>query len=459
MPASNPFSSANAPAIKRRERDAILQSLQAGLVPRQGLQHIQVGRKREVEALLADIERIAAGAAAFRIVVGRFGSGKSFFLNLIRTLAFQKNLVVLQADMTMERRLYATTGEARALYAELLRNLATRSKPEGGGLPGLVENWISRISYEVKNAGGDDTQVKARLNSDLADLQQLVGGYEFAEILTKYYEGHLNGDDTLKAAALRWLRAEFTTKTDARQALGVRRIISDETIYDSLKLMAAFCIKAGYAGMVVSLDELVVLSHRLPNKRARQANYEMVLTLINDCLQGTVAHLGFILAGTDECVEDTRRGLYSYEALRTRLQRNSFVQAGLIDFSGPVIRLACLSPEELYVLLANIRNVHASGEPARHLVPDAALLAVLRRANETLGADYFKTPRDVIRSFVGLLNVLEQNPGTKWEILVNGGNFIAKAAAPLSIEEEIAVNSAATIPDIDDNSDLATLKL
>lgn len=458
MSAAKPAAPTNASPIKRRERDAILQSLQAGLVPRQGLHHIQVGRKREVEALLADIERIAAGAAAFRIVVGRFGSGKSFFLNLVRTLALQKNLVVLQADMTMERRLHATTGEARALYTELLRNLATRSKPEGGGLPGLVENWISRISHEVKTAGGDDAQVKARLNADLADLQQLVGGYEFAEVLTKYYEGHLNGDDTLKASALRWLRAEFTTKTDARHALGVRRIISDETIYDSLKLMAAFCVKAGYAGMVVNIDELVVLSHRLPSKRARQANYEMVLTLINDCLQGTVANLGFILAGTDECVEDSRRGLYSYEALRTRLQTNAFAQAGLIDFSGPVIRLACLSPEELYVLLANIRNVHASGDPARHLVPDTAILGVLRRANDTLGADYFKTPRDVIRSFVGLLNVLEQNPGTKWEALITGDKFIAKAAAPLSLEEEVAANPAA-LPDTDDDNDLATLKL
>lgn len=441
--------------IKRRERDAVLQSLQAGLVPRQGLHLIQVGRKKEVEATLQDLERIAAGAASFRIVVGRFGSGKSFFLNLVRTLAVQKNLVVLQADMTMERRLYATTGEAQALYAELMRNLATRSKPEGGGLPGLVEQWISRLSHEVKGAGGGDEQVKARLFADLKDLQQLVGGYEFAEVLAKYYEGHLQGDDALKAAALRWLRAEYQTKTDARQALGVRRIITDESFYDSLKLMAAFCVKAGYAGVLVNIDELVVLSHRLPNKRARQANYEMVLTLINDCLQGSVGHLGFVLAGTDECVEDSRRGLFSYEALRTRLQGHDFIHDGLVDFSGPVIRLGNLTAEELFVLLANIRHVHASGDAAKHIVTDEALLAVLRRANDVLGAEYFKTPRDVIRSFVGLLNVLDQNPGTKWHDLVSKGNFIRKADKPVSVEEEVA--SGAVAPE--DTDDLATLKL
>ncbi len=441
--------------IKRRERDAVLQSLQAGLVPRQGLHLIQVGRKKEVEATLQDLERIAAGAASFRIVVGRFGSGKSFFLNLVRTLAVQKNLVVLQADMTMERRLYATTGEAQALYAELMRNLATRSKPEGGGLPGLVEQWISRLSHEVRSAGGGDEQVKARLFVDLKDLQQMVGGYEFAEVLAKYYEGHLQGDDALKAAALRWLRAEYQTKTDARQALGVRRIITDESFYDSLKLMAAFCVKAGYAGVLVNIDELVVLSHRLPSKRARQANYEMVLTLINDCLQGSVGHLGFVLAGTDECVEDSRRGLFSYEALRTRLQGHDFIHDGLVDFSGPVIRLGNLTAEELFVLLANIRHVHASGDAAKHIVTDEALLAVLRRANDVLGAEYFKTPRDVIRSFVGLLNVLDQNPGTQWQDLVTSGNFIRKADKPVSVEEEVA--SGAVTPE--DSDDLATLKL
>ncbi len=442
-------------AIKRRERDAVLQSLQAGLVPRQGLHLIQVGRKKEVEATLQDLERIAAGAASFRIVVGRFGSGKSFFLNLVRTLALQKNLVVLQADMTMERRLYATTGEAQALYAELMRNLATRSKPEGGGLPGLVEQWIARVSHETKTSGGGDEQVKARLLGDLKDLQQMVGGYEFAEVLAKYYEGHMNGDDSLKSAALRWLRAEFQTKTEARQALGVRRIITDESFYDSLKLLAAFCVKAGYAGVLVNIDELVVLSHRLPSKRARQANYEMVLTLINDCLQGSVGHLGFVLAGTDECVEDSRRGLFSYEALRTRLQGHDFARDGLVDFSGPMIRLSSLTAEELFVLLANIRHVHASGDAAKHAVTDEALLAVLRRANDVLGAEYFKTPRDVIRSFVGLLSVLDQNPGAKWQELVGTGTFIRKAEKPASIEEEVAGGKVAA----DDQDDLAALKL
>jgi hypothetical protein len=423
--------------IKRRERDAILQSLQAGLVPRLGLHLIQVGRKQEVEAMLADLERIEQGGSAFRIVVGRFGSGKSFFMNLVRNLALQKRLVVVQADMSMERRLQASGGEARALYSELVRNLAIKNKPDGGALRNLCEGWISTLQYEVTQAGGTQENVKKRIFEDLKSLQDHVGGFEFTEVLAKYYEGYISGNDALQGAALRWLRAEYTTKTEARQDLGVRRIIDDENFYDSLKLLAAFSIKAGHAGVLVNLDEMVVLSHRMPSARSRQSNYESLLTILNDCLQGSVRGLGFMMAGTDECLEDKRRGLYSYEALRSRLAENRLAGDGVVDFSGPVVRLQNLAPEELLVLLRNVRNVHAYGDPTKYIVPDEALVAVLKKASETLGAQYYKTPRDIVRSFVGLLNVLEQNPNRKWQEFLNQ-DLVKPPERPLSVEEEIA---------------------
>ena len=441
--------------IKRRERDAVMNSLQAGLVPRTGLHLIQVGRKDEVNAMLADLESIGQGGAAFRIVMGRFGSGKSFFLNLVRTAGIAKKMVVVQADMTTERRIHATGGEARALYSELMKNLTIKSKPEGGALRNLCEGWISGIQHEVKTAGGNDEEVKHRIFADLKDLQDSVGGFEFAEVLSKYYEGYATGNDTLQGAALRWLRGEYTTKTEARADLGVRRIIDDDNFYDSLKLFAAFCVKAGYAGLLVNLDEMVVLSERLPSARARQANYEAILTIINDCLQGSVKNLGFVLGGTDEFVENKRRGLYSYEALRSRLAENRFAGQGVKDFSGPVLRLQNLSPEDLFVLLGNIRHVHAFGDDKKYIVPDDALKALLKKAGETLGADYYKTPRDVIRSFVGLLNVLDQNPGRDWQSFLGDVSF-NNPDKVISIEEEIA-NGAPPPPDIEDN--LATFKL
>ena len=441
--------------IKRRERDAILQSLQAGLVPRLGLHLIQVGRKQEVEAMLADLERIEQGGSAFRIVVGRFGSGKSFFMNLVRNLALQKRLVVVQADMSMERRLQASGGEARALYSELVRNLAIKNKPDGGALRNLCEGWISTLQYEVTQAGGTQEDVKKRIFEDLKSLQDHVGGFEFTEVLAKYYEGYISGNDALQGAALRWLRAEYTTKTEARQDLGVRRIIDDENFYDSLKLLAAFSIKAGHAGVLVNLDEMVVLSHRMPSARSRQSNYESLLTILNDCLQGSVRGLGFMMAGTDECLEDKRRGLYSYEALRSRLAENRLAGDGVVDFSGPVVRLQNLAPEELLVLLQNVRNVHAYGDPTKYIVPDEALVAVLKKASETLGAQYYKTPRDIVRSFVGLLNVLEQNPNRKWQEFLNQ-DLVKPPEKPLSVEEEIAREAP---PVAGAKEELATFKL
>jgi hypothetical protein len=358
-------------------------------------------------------------------------------MNLVRNLALQKRLVVVQADMSMERRLQASGGEARALYSELVRNLAIKNKPDGGALRNLCEGWISTLQYEVTQAGGAQEDVKKRIFEDLKSLQDHVGGFEFTEVLAKYYEGYISGNDALQGAALRWLRAEYTTKTEARQDLGVRRIIDDENFYDSLKLLAAFSIKAGHAGVLVNLDEMVVLSHRMPSARSRQTNYESLLTILNDCLQGSVRGLGFMMAGTDECLEDKRRGLYSYEALRSRLAENRLAGDGVVDFSGPVVRLQNLAPEELLVLLRNVRNVHAYGDPTKYIVPDEALVAVLKKASETLGAQYYKTPRDIVRSFVGLLNVLEQNPNRKWQEFLNQ-DLVKPPEKPLSVEEEIA---------------------
>jgi hypothetical protein len=443
--------------IKRRERDAVLQSLQAGLVPKQGLHLIQVGRKAEVSALLQDLDRVCDEGASFRIVVGRFGSGKSFFLNLVRNLAFQKKLVVAQADFSMERRLHATGGQARALYSELMRNLASKAQPDGGALPSVLSTWVSQLQHTVMSAGGSAADVENRIGEDLRDFQNHIGGFEFAEVVRAFYRGYVDKNDSLQAAALRWLRGEYTTKTDARAELGVRRIVDDDSFYDSLKLMAAFVRKAGFGGLLVNLDEMVVLSHRLPNSRARQANYEALLTLLNDSFQGNSRGLGFIFAGTDECLEDKRRGLFSYEALRSRLAENTIArQQGLVDLSGPVLRLQPLTPEDLFVLLKNIAFVHAGGDSAKVIVSDDGIEATLRVANERLGADYFRTPRDVVRSFIGLLNLLDQNPGKTWQELL-GADVFQKAESPMSAEEEFA-NGAAPATDGPDD-DLTAFKV
>lgn len=439
-------------AIKPRERDAILQSLRAGVVPRIGLQHIQVGRKDEVAAILSDLDRIAQDGATVRFIIGRYGSGKSFFLNLARMVALEKKFVVVQADISPDRRLHASGGQARSLYSELMHNMSAGAKRDGGALPGLVERWVSDVEFEAKETGSDpQNEIYRRLKP----LQENVSGYDFATVVNKYMEGSQQGNDALMNASLRWLRAEYATKTEARQDLGVRSIIGDQDVYDYLKLMAAFVRLAGYAGLLVNVDEMGVLAQRLNSKSARDANYEMILRIFNDCLQGSVKGLGVVFAGTDTFMDDRRRGLASYEALATRLANNTFAIDGLRDYSAPVIRLQNLTVEDLYVLLHNIRQVYASGDVSRYLVPDEALKTFIQHCAQTLGAEFYQTPRDAVKGFVGFLSVLEQNPGTDWQKLLGGINL-----QPSINPESLPVTEDNTqVPHNGEKDELATFRI
>jgi hypothetical protein len=400
--------------IKPRDRDVILQALAAGVVPRTGLRHVQVGRAAEVGALVRDIDRLADGGSAIRFVIGEYGAGKTFFLNLVRLIALERKCVTIHADLAPDRRIHASAGQARGLYAEAVRNMATRTKSDGGALASVVERFVTDCMNEASQKA---RPVETVIDERLAHLQEYVGGYDYATVLKAYWRGSEEGDEVLKAAALRWLRGEFPTKTEARQSLGVRNIIDDDGVYDALKLLAAFVKLAGYSGLLVVFDEMVNL-YKLQSSQARNQNFEQILRMLNDVLQGNFGGIGFVFGGTPEFLMDTRRGLYSYAALQSRLAENAFAQGGLVDLSGPVLRLQSLTPEDLMILLTNIRLVFASGDPTAHLVPDEALPAFMDHCNRHVGEAYFRTPRNTIKAFVQFLAVLEQNPGTQWHDLV-----------------------------------------
>ena len=433
--------------ILDRERTAILSSLSGGVVPRIGLHHIQVGRKQEVAAMLDDLKRIEEGSAAVRFVVGRYGAGKSFFLNVIQTVALERKFVIARADITTDRRLQATGGQAQALYAALMNNLATRSKPEGGAMANLVERWVGDVAHQVQGSGGSDADVEKKLAELCKPLQDLVAGYDFVTVLQRYYRAHLTGDEATKSAAIRWLRAEYPTKTEARQDLGVRTIIDDDSVYDYLKLFARFVKIAGYAGLLVCLDELVVLSHRLNNRVARNNNYEAILRIFNDCHQGQVGFIGFLFGATDECVFDKRRGLFSYDALTRRLATNRFATGEFVDLAGPVLQLANLTPEDCFVLLHNIRRVHSGGDASKQSLPDEGIESYLHSCSQRMGAAYYQTPGEIVKDFIGLLNLLQQNPTADWRALI--GEIKTSNVSTVDPSE------AAATPD----DDLATFKL
>ena len=414
--------------IPKRIARTLISSLKGGVVPRIGLPYITVGRKNEIDALLHDVEVIADGGASFRFIVGRYGSGKSFLLQTLRNYVMERGFVVVDADLSPERRLQGTKGQGLATYRELVRNMATKTRPEGGALPLILDRWISEIQQQVVtetglalNDGRLDGLVEQKIGQVIQALNEMVHGFDFARLLTLYYRSYRQGDEATKAKVIQWFRGEFHTKTEARQELGVNIIISDEDWYEYLKIFALFLKQAGYAGLLVCIDELVNI-YKIPHAITRQYNYEKILTMYNDTLQGKAHYLGIIMGGTPQCMEDPRRGGYSYEALRSRLAEGHFGGEHK-DLLAPVIRLQPLTSDEMLVLVEKLAEIHGVLYGYDPKVTQEDLAAFIRIEFQRIGADSHITPREVIRDFIEVLDILYQHPELTVEGLLHSDSF------------------------------------
>ena len=415
--------------VPKRISQTVLNSLKGGVVPRIGLPYITVGRKNEIEALLHDVDIIAEGGASFRFIVGRYGSGKSFLLQTIRNYVMDRGFIVADADLSPERRLQGTRGQGLATYRELISNLSTKTRPEGGALTLVLDRWISNVQSEAMQETGlspeDPALVEAadrKIYAVTASVSEMVHGFEFGRLLSAYYRAYINGDDETRAKVVRWFRGEYALKSEAKEALGVNMIISDDDWYDYLKLFATFFRLAGYTGMMIMVDELVNI-YKIPNSITRQYNYEKILTMYNDTLQGKAKYLGIIMGATPQALEDKRRGIYSYEALRSRLAEGRFSRPGARDLLAPVIRLEPLTAEEMLVLCEKLTGMHAGLYGYSPSVTTEDLAGFIKIEYGRIGADQNITPREVIRDFIELLDLLYQNPGMSVGALLESDDF------------------------------------
>ena len=427
--------------VPRRIAAVILNSLKGGVVPRIGLPYITVGREVEIQALLHDLDLIADGGASFRFLVGRYGSGKSFLIQTIRTHSMGENFVVADADLSPERRLQGGQGQGLSTYRELIRNLSTKTRPEGGALALVLDRWVINIQRKAAEECGSssgtvyDQAFHSVLEAFLEPLCELVHGYDFSAVLKIYAFAFAEEDMEAKACVVKWLRGEYRTKTEARRELGVNACIADDSWYDYLKLLAEFLTGAGYKGLVVMIDELVNL-YKIPNSVTRQNNYENILTMYNDTLQGKAHHLGIIMGGTPQSIEDRRRGVYSYEALRSRLAQGRFASEGLSDMLAPVIRLNPLTYEELLVLIEKLADIHAGYFEYQRSLTEDDLVSFLQIEFGRVGSDSHLTPREVIRDFIELLDIVYQNPVASVSSLLGSRDF--SFAKPALQEQEVA---------------------
>ncbi len=424
--------------VPNRIANILINALKGGVVPRVGLEYITVGRTHEISAILHDIEMIEDGSASFRFIVGKYGSGKSFLLQTIRNYATAKGFVVVDADLSPERRFAGTKGQGLATYKELIRNLSTKSKPDGGALPLILEKWITGIQSKVKAESGVngiefDGLVEREIYAVAGSLEGMVNGFEFAKAVVTYWKAYRQDDATKKSNVLKWFRGEYPSRKEAKDDLGINLIVTDETWYDFLKIFAAFLVGAGYKGMLVIIDELVNI-FKIPNSITRANNYEKILTMYNDVLQGKASHIGFLMGGTPQCIEDKYKGVFSYEALRSRLSEGHFATADIKDLYAPIIRLQMLSQEEMYILVEKLLNIHAQLYNYTPNLSHNDLVYFLTVEYNRVGAETHITPREIIRDFIELINILHQNPHKSVSEIL-GDNSFEMAKGGISDEE------------------------
>lgn len=413
------------PKVPKRILNSLLASVSAGVVPRAGAPYIAIGRKDEIAALLSDLETVNEGGGSMRFLIGRYGSGKSFLMQLIRGYSLERDFLTADADLSPERRLYGSGGSGVATYRELMKNLASKSSPDGGALPKIIARWITELQNDVLSSGIDaadgrfDAELSKRVLAALREMEFLVGGFDFSRVVTAYYRAYVQGDDEKRSACLRWLRGEYSTKTEARNELGmsVSVIIDDENWYDFLKLWASLARTMGYRGLVVFIDECVNL-YKISHRVSRENNYEKILSMFNDTLQGRAEGLALVLGGTPQFLEDTRRGLFSYEALRSRLCDSRFALEGFKNLIGPVIRLRRLTDEELYALISRVTKLYAQNYGQAPRITEEQMLTFLQICLDRAGADTLITPREMLRDYMTVLNILMQNPDADFETVI-----------------------------------------
>lgn len=416
--------------ISKKIATAIINSLGAGVVPRVGIEQIAVGREKELNSLLKNLNDVAEGVAAFRFIIGNYGSGKSFMLQMIRNRAMEQGFVVADVDLSSQRRLAGSHNEGLATYRELMMRLATKTRPDGGALISILEGWINKIQQEVAqetgmrpNDVGFDEQVESKIREVIQYIEDLVHGFDFGTVIIAYWRGYRLDNDDLKNASLRWLRGEFNTKTEARTALGVRVIIDDESWYDYIKLLAKFVAEIGYKGLLILVDEAVNL-YQISTTVTREKNYNRLLAMFNDTMQCKAEHLGIFIGGTTQFLEDSHRGLFADQAWRRRTKESRFVtQANVQEYMGPVMRLNPLNETEILTLLQRLTEIHGLNFGYEPTLENHDLKEFVQEIMTRLGAEALLTPGEIIRDFISVLSVLYQNPEIKFTELIHGANF------------------------------------
>ena len=352
-----------------------------------------------------------------------------------------KGMIVADADLSPNRSLIGSSNRKKGLatYRELMCNLSIKTSPTGSALGKILDLWLNMIWIDVaKNIGQGGIQGNAleemvtnKIYETILDMQEMVHGYDFANILVMYWKASRVNDAEIKAKTLRWLRGEYNTKTEAKQDLGVSNIINDDDWYEYIKLFSNFFVKIGYKGFIVIIDELINI-YKCKSPVARNNNYEKILAMYNDTMQGKARYLGIIMGGTPQSIEDVNRGVFSYEALKSRLESGKYGTNKMINLMTPIIRIMPLTKEEIIVLLEKLAEIHADLYDYELKITIEDIIDFIE---EAIQGEKNVTPRSIIRDFIEVLNLFYQNYNLSIKDIMNAFKYSDDVEDVQEIEE------------------------
>lgn len=405
--------------IPKRKAIVLLNALQGGVVPRVGLGYISVGREQEINALLRDIEVIENGGSTFRLISGNYGTGKTFLIQTIKEYLLDKGFVTCDCDLSPERCFIGTNGKNKGLatFQKLVSNISIKTCPEGGALQYILDDFISKIVMDEEN----NTSAASNINSKesarksfqkfLIPFRTKVHGIEFTNILLRYYDAYQSNDFDEINRCLKWLKGEYRLRSEVKNDFGSSIMITDDDWFDFLDLYVTLFKIIGFKGLFIMFDEVINL-FRIINPSYRLKNYEKVLNMYNDTLQGKVKNVGIILAGTPESIYDSTKGLFSYEALKSRLYFANPLQTKINPLS-PIITLSPLTQSDLVVLLERLSVIHSEVTGYNNEISLEEILSFLQYVYGH--SEVVATTRSIIRDFLNLLNTKNDDNSLSFE--------------------------------------------
>lgn len=387
--------------------ESIINALKNGNVPPEGVGEICVGRERELEEFDKIFSKVKDGAAVTRFLNGEFGSGKSFFLKLLEERALADNFVVAKVTLSRD----VPFNKFEVVYRSIVASLRCKT---GTSLEHIIEKWTTQLRMMALRETTDPYQqeriVIDNINNDLKEVRKHAT--TFAAAIENYYKLSARGDQETAKYAMAWLSGEKNIPYTIKRQFGVKGDIDRENAFKYLEALSSFLMALKYSGLIILIDEAEHIM-TLHTKKLRDTAYDYMRFIYDECSLGRFHNTLFIFAGTPEFFEDPKMGVPSYTALNERIE--DVLNTEFKDLRKPIIRLDGFKKDNLMELSDRLISMHEEvyeweAKPVRE-----SLDGIIARHEANAELTGYISPRNFVKSFISVLDVVQQNPELRSE--------------------------------------------